>query len=172
MKHALRCLPLMLLTLAWAAFGQNGQPRQMFTLKEVFGIVHSTQIVDFDLAEPVDPAQSYLLGPDGAEVPYQLIDGGKKLAFSTDLPAHGEKNWKLMAGRAPAPAKNGMQVTETETYYEITNGLTGVRIPKAVTELANPPAPVQGVRLRDGVYLQRERATRRGSIHARHQAGA
>ena len=71
------------------------------------------QIIDFDLDARIDPANTYLLGPDGNEVPYQFLDGGKKLAVRTDLPAGAEKTWRLLSGRAPAPVTDGVRVTET-----------------------------------------------------------
>ncbi|MHB9025188.1 MAG: hypothetical protein ACYC7E_13620 [Armatimonadota bacterium] len=149
----------------------NTQPLITFAVTERFGVAHPDQIIDFDLAAPVDAKNAYLLGPDGAEVPYQLLENGKKLAVRTDLPVGAEKTWKLMTGHAPAPARDGVQVTEGTTCYEITNGLTGIRVikPVPVTGAAwKPlfdllgwdgqaprvylPAPVQGVRYRDGQW--------------------
>ncbi|MHB9133468.1 MAG: hypothetical protein ACYDBB_20575 [Armatimonadota bacterium] len=60
---------------------------QQFTVTESFGVTHPDQIIDFDLDKPVDPTNSYLVGPDGQEVPYQLLEGGRKLAVRTTLPA-------------------------------------------------------------------------------------
>jgi hypothetical protein len=113
----------------------------------------------------------YLLGPDGTEVPYQVLGKGKKLAVRTDLPVGAKKTWKVMTGRAPAPAQDGVQVMETETYYEITNRLTGIRVIKPVPAAGAAwkplfdllgwdgqaprvylPVPVQGVRYRDGQW--------------------
>jgi len=58
-----------------------------FTVKEVFGASHPDQIVDFHLDQPIDPANTVLIGPNGQQVPYQLIKGGKKIAIRTHLPA-------------------------------------------------------------------------------------
>ena len=58
-----------------------------FTLRESFGVQHPDQIVTFDLSKPVDPAKCYLLDPAGVEVPYQVLQGGTKLAVRTNLPA-------------------------------------------------------------------------------------
>jgi hypothetical protein len=60
---------------------------QTFTLHESYGVEHPDQIVDFDLAAPLDPTNCYLVGPNGAEVPFQLLEHGKKLALRTHLPA-------------------------------------------------------------------------------------
>ncbi|MHB9131237.1 MAG: hypothetical protein ACYDBB_09135 [Armatimonadota bacterium] len=62
---------------------------QRFTLTERFGVSHPDQIVDFDLPAGVvvDPKNSYLVSPRGDEVAYQLIEGGRKIAIETHLPA-------------------------------------------------------------------------------------
>ncbi|MHB9024906.1 MAG: hypothetical protein ACYC7E_12145 [Armatimonadota bacterium] len=87
----MRYLPLfIMLALAVTACAQTPRPKDevaSFTLKEAFGVQHPDQIVAFDLSAPVDPAKSYLLGPAGAEVPYQVLGGGKQLAVRTNLPA-------------------------------------------------------------------------------------
>jgi hypothetical protein len=80
-------LGLLLLSCAWPALAQQEQPLAAFTVQEVFGIAHPDQIIDFDLKSPVDAKNSYLIGPNGREVPYQLLEGGKKLAVRTGLPA-------------------------------------------------------------------------------------
>jgi hypothetical protein len=153
-----------------------------FTLQDHFGVAHPEQLVDFDLAQPVDAAQSYLVGADGAEVPYQLLDGGKTLAVRTDLPAHTTKTWTLKSGRAPQAVQDGVTVTERPEGIEIATPRTAVRLPNFAApgtatgyRWANAPtrplldldnygpdsqwtprqvvlAPVQGVRLHDGTW--------------------
>lgn len=103
-------------------------PAQTFTVQEMFGVAHPEQLVDFDLAQPIDAAQSYLIGPDGAEVPYQLLDGGKKLALRTNLPANTTKTWTLKRGRAPQAVQDGVTVTETPEGIEIATPRTAVRV--------------------------------------------
>ena len=69
---------------------QTARPKDdaaTFTLKEVFGVHHPDQIAVFDLDKPVDATNCYMLAPDGAEVPYQVLDGGRKIAVRTSLPA-------------------------------------------------------------------------------------
>jgi hypothetical protein len=127
---------------------QHGKLLQTFSLKEAFGVSHPRQILDFDFAQRVDPRAAYLTGPEGLEVPYQLLRNGK-IAIQTDLPANAERTWRLYAGKAPVPVKSGVQVTKGERYYEITNELTGVRIPVPRNDLKYTPAPVQGIRGRD-----------------------
>ncbi|HTE21306.1 MAG TPA: hypothetical protein VK689_23315, partial [Armatimonadota bacterium] len=119
------------------------------SIREAFGVAHPRQLIDFDAAPPVDPKRSYVIGPDGTEVPYQILRGGK-LAVLTDLPASASRSWKLYTGRAPAPARGGVELTKSATHYEVTNGLTGVRIPLPPARLTPTPAPIQGVRYRDG----------------------
>ena len=122
-----------------------------FTIKEFFGVAHPNQIIDFDFTNTVDWNSAYMVGPDGSEVPYQVLQGGK-IAVQTDLPANAEKNWKLMSGRAPAAFNGGVKINESAAYLEITNGLTGVRIPMPTQLLKAPPAPVQGVLYRVGPW--------------------
>jgi hypothetical protein len=150
-------MPLMMLLLTSAVLGclspLHAQPPetliQTFSLKEAFGVSHPNQIIDFP--QNVSLKSAYMLGPDGAEVPYQVLHGGK-IAIQTDLPANVERTWKLYAGKPPAPVKGGVKVTASGMYYEITNGLTGVRIPLPMEHLRYTPAPIQGIRLRDGQW--------------------
>ncbi len=148
----LRCLGLLSLFLVLCSLPACAQ-QQTFTIKEYFGVSHPDQIIDFDLAKKVDAQASRVLGPDGVEVPYQLVGEGKRLAIRTDLAAGAEKSWQLAAGK-PVDGE-GLTVVEKPTFYEITNELIGVRVTKAleaVGEGTNLPAPVQGVRMRDGTW--------------------
>jgi len=86
-----------------------------------------TQIVDFDFSSTIDPAQSYLLNAAGAEVPFQQLSN-KHIAVSTDLPANASRSWTLYSGRPPASFPNPVTLNANASYYEIGNGLTGVRI--------------------------------------------
>lgn len=161
--------------LLWICFASPlwaGPPiLQTFTLTEQFGVSHPEQIIDFDLNKEVVANNAYMIGPDGLEVPYQILEGGKKIAVRTDLPKGERKQWSLMSGHAPQPVVAGIQVEEETEAYVITNGLTGVRIPKPVTEAGDRwrplfdfngwkpdaprvfvPAPLQGVLYRDGTW--------------------
>jgi len=129
-----------------------GELVQTLTLKESFGISHPEQVIDFDLTQQLDAEDCYLLGADGNEVPYQFIEDGRKLALRTDLPAGATRNWKLMKGRAPKPVTGGVKVIRTDTCYEITNELTGIRIPLAQVPGQKTLAPIQGIRYRDGTW--------------------
>ena len=161
----------------------GGARAQTFTYREPFGISHTGEILEFDLAQPVAAGANRLLDAKGREVPYQLSLDGKKLLLLTDLAAGETLTWKLAAGRPAVPAGPFVTVSEDagQGWYEISNGVTGVRVPNGKTftdetagltpdELAQAaqngweleqarkkhgivpsnPAPVQGLRLRDG----------------------
>jgi hypothetical protein len=68
---------------------------ESFSVREAFGVSHPRQVIDFDLAQPVDPRNAYLLDEEGNEAAYQLLRDGK-LALVTELPAHGELTWKYL----------------------------------------------------------------------------
>src|SRR5687767_10884856 len=84
--RALAAMPV-LLVLSHALAGHGAQALQTFTVAERFGVAHPEQIIDFDVAAAVDVANVRVLGPGGAEVAFQLLENGKKLAVRTDLPA-------------------------------------------------------------------------------------
>ncbi|HXM42812.1 MAG TPA: hypothetical protein VN924_16285, partial [Bryobacteraceae bacterium] len=105
-------------------------PIQTFSIQEEFGVTHPTQIVDFDFTRKIDPARTYMIGPQNAEVPFQLLHDGK-IAVETALPANTHAEWKLYSaepGRPPTQFPNAVRVAETPAYYEIVNGLIGVRV--------------------------------------------
>jgi len=140
------------------AASQAADVSERFELHEMFGVSHPDQIITFDLARPVDPQLAVLVAGDGSggrsEVPYQLVAGGKQLALRTALMAGGRKTFFLRPGRPAATLAGAVTVRETPAYYEITNGLTGVRVPQSVNaaDTAQIPAPVQGLRMRDGKW--------------------
>ncbi len=124
---------------------------QTFTIEERFGVSHPDQIIDFDFSGQADWANSYMIGPAGNEVTYQVLQGGK-IVVRTDLAGNASKSWKLMSGRPPGVIGEGVQIVESEGYFEITNDRTGVRVTKVSADLRFPPAPVQGIRYRDGTW--------------------
>jgi hypothetical protein len=130
-------------------------PIQTFSIQEQFGVTHPTQIIDFDFAKRIDPERTYMIGPKGVEVPFQLLRDGK-IAVETALPANTRAEWKLYAAevtRAPLPFPNAVRISETPAYYEIVNGLTGVRIARATNSPEHPiSAPIQGILYRDGTW--------------------
>ncbi|MHB9130243.1 MAG: chitobiase/beta-hexosaminidase C-terminal domain-containing protein [Armatimonadota bacterium] len=141
---------------------------QTFRLKEAFNVAHPSQVVDFDLNQTITPSNCYLLGPTGTEVPYQKINGGTygKIAVVTDLPAGADRTWLLYSGHAPMTT-NAVQVTTYTDYYEITNGLTGVRVNRTLGNPSTPRAPIQGVRMRNNSWT----ATGPNRFHAKAHDG-
>ena len=92
-----------------------------------------------------------MIGPQDTEVPFQLLKDGK-IAVETDLPADGQKTWRLYTSHPPRPFPGGIAIAERGDFYEITNGLTGVRIVRPEASARNGWAPIQGIRYRDGVW--------------------
>ena len=131
------------------AIRPTGSARQTFELVEQFGVAHPDQIVFFDLNRKVDAQRVTLVDGAGQPVPFQVMSDNR-LAVRTDLPAGMTKTWRLMAGETPAAA--GVQTVEKPEYYEIINELIGIRVPKAVANLTNTPAPIQGLRFQDGTW--------------------
>jgi len=126
-------------------------PIQTFLIHEEFGVTHPPQIIDFDFGKSLDPDRTCMIGPQGVEVPFQLLHDGK-IAVEAALAAHARAEWKLYAADAPRPPHgfpNAVRIAETPAWYEIVNGLTGVRIARA----AHPGwAPIQGILYRDGTW--------------------
>jgi hypothetical protein len=102
---------------------------------EPFGIGHKRVILALPLATPVDPAATRLVDASGKEVPYQVAVDGKSILLRTDIGPRETLTWKLAAGTPAAADTSLVTVVEDEKngWIEITNGLTGVRIPKGKT---------------------------------------
>ncbi len=127
-------------------------PIATFSIHEEFGVPHPTQIIDFDFAKRIDPDRTYMIGPQGTEVPFQLLHDGK-IAIEAALPADGHAEWKLYAGRPPHRFPNAVRIAEAPAYYEIVNGLAGVRIAHPGHAGADTTwAPIQGILYRDGTW--------------------
>ena len=122
-----------------------------FSIRESFGVAHPRQIIDFDYAQPVDPANSYMIGPGGVEVPFQVLSGGR-VAVEAELSVFGEQTWTLYSGKAPRSFTGLVRIAEAPTYYEVTNGLTGVRIARTGTLAPSTLAPIQGILYRDDAW--------------------
>ena len=153
---------------------QESRVQQTLEVNEYFGVSHPTQIIDFDLDTPATSSTVHVLNEAGRPVPFQLIDGGRRLALQTDLSANQSRRWRVLRGAGPHPTPVGgvavrEQVHGIDGWYEVTNGLTGVRVPTPATASslrwrppidlagyrpAEPrvflPAPVQGILYRDG----------------------
>ena len=139
------CIIIAVATLAASA----GEQPQAFKVVEEFGVAYPDQIIDFDLKTPVkDPANTAMHGPDGSKVQCQIIENGAKVAVRTDLPANATKTWTLQPGEKPIVTADDVKVTEKGDFYEITNALIGVRIPRGLPG-QEKLAPIQGVRYRN-----------------------
>ncbi len=126
------------------------QPVATFTISEQFGVSHPLQIIDFDFPGPADPRRNYMIGPEGAQVAFQPLAGGK-IAVQTDLPANTKRSWHLFAGSPPRAMPAEVRVTTGPQWIEIANGVTGVRIAR-VDNAHSSLAPIQGVRLLNGSW--------------------
>jgi hypothetical protein len=161
---------------------------QRFEIRDYFGVSHPEQIIDFDLNLTAQqtlasfgsnsPRITLVTEPGGVEIPYQIIDGGKKIALRTSLDAGGSKSWRLLAGQTPSIFASSVSVVETADHIEIASGLTALRLPnfatpgkavgytharspvKALRGLHNNPpdagllvlAPLQGIRQQNGTW--------------------
>jgi len=121
---------------------------QKFTLREEFGVNHPRQIVEFDFNGAMDPSRSFMIGPDGNEVPYQRLSNGK-IAVETALLARQTLSWTLYSGRAPASFSRGVQVSTQSDFFEISNGITGVRVFRANGQRRT--VPIASVSVANGV---------------------
>src|SRR5260370_4985378 len=92
-----------------------------------------------------------MIGPDGREVPFQVLHTGK-VAVESGLPAYGSAVWKLYSGRPPDTLQDTVRVAERPAFYEITNGLTGVRVTRPDVKRGNQRAPIQGIQYYDGTW--------------------
>jgi hypothetical protein len=126
---------------------------QAFSLRETFGVAHPTQVVEVDLVQEARGKPVHLVGPDGRVVPSQILRDGK-LALQTDLPAGAARTWKLLEGSIPpqVAVQSPVKLYRDKNCYEVTNGLTGVRIPDAARSLQPTPAPIQGLLCSNGQW--------------------
>lgn len=147
------------------ARGQDPEILQTLEVNEHFGVSHPWQIIDFDVAINGAADKVHVVNDKGAPAVFQFLKNGKKVAVLTDLPAGETRRWHLRSGPGPDLDPGKLQVTDGKDHIQITNGLTGIRIPKPVRTPALPvkeagersahfvvPCPVQGVLLRDGKW--------------------
>jgi hypothetical protein len=141
---------------------QGPQTLATFQMSELFGVAWPDQPIEFRYDGGRPPASTTrMLGPSGSEVPFQWVSSCSDttatkgcILVRSGLAANTVSTWTLQSGVAPsASVSNPVQLTQAGSNYEITNGLTGVRI---VTAGANPApfnlAPIQGIRLADGTW--------------------
>ena len=142
-----------------------------FPLNELFGVAWPDQPIEFRYDGGRPPlATTRMMGPLGTEVPYQWVSSCSDatavkgcIVVRSNLPANASYAWTLQSGVAPtATAVNPVRLNQAGNNYEITNGLTGVRI---VTAAANPApfnlAPIQGIWMRGGAWTGADAAPNR-----------
>lgn len=144
---------------------QDAQPRKVlatFQLNELFGVGWPDQPIEFRYDGGRPPlSDARMIGPDGREVAYQWVSSCSDatatkgcIAVRGDLPERAHSRWTLEAGVRPSvQPEHPVKVEQTNTLYEVTNGLAGVRI---LASGGNPKpwnrAPIQGVLLPDGKW--------------------
>jgi hypothetical protein len=145
---------------------QNGRPGLLLEAEELFGVSHPDQLLVFRWPG-LDPAQTRVT-KEGIEVPYQVVEEGTGvLVRATNGIRPNSKNiWRVEAG-TPSLARE-MRFTDVGGMLIIDNGTVAVRIAKAVSKFGRPrldgdgqllagslppiPAPLQGVRHKDGTW--------------------
>ncbi len=144
------------------------RPLQTFTLKDYIGQDWKHDVVTYDLAKPLeakDRANVALIGPDGQQVPYQVSPAGTppRISFLADLPSYGESRYQLLRQKRNA-APEAFQFQKDATFLQISNGLTGVRIPTAQGEFKN--GPLLALQLKSGVWIGSSRLTTKRDIES------
>ena len=91
-------LLLALVTSTWVVCGSV--QGQTFTYREPFGVAHRNEVLEFDLAQPVDAGDCRLLDDKEREVPCQIARNGKKLLLRTNLGR--QRDIDLATGRGKA----------------------------------------------------------------------
>ena len=123
-----------------------------YVIREAFEVSHPDQIIDLDLPSGLDAGCDLrMTDGTGADVLSQKLSNGK-IAVKTNLVAGATKTWNLYSGKPSMILSSGLAMQDLGDYYEITNGLTGVRITKFPGSGSNPLAPIQGIRYRDGSW--------------------
>jgi hypothetical protein len=147
------------------------QTLQTFPLAELFGVSWPTQPIEFRYDGGQPPlSTTRMVGPSGTEVPYQWVSSCSDatavkgcILVDSNLPANASYTWTLQSNIAPqatvvnpvvSSVVNGPAYgSQTLQYYQLTNGLTGIRI---ISPASNPSpynlAPIQGVLLPNGVW--------------------
>src|SRR5579885_399716 len=147
---------------------------QTFTLTEQFGANWTDQIIEFQYSgtQSSISGKKMMLSVNGgasAEVPFQWIPASDCtdedatvgcIVVRSNLSAGATNTWTLVSGTPSATATNPVQLATVGNNYELTNGLTGVRIVTASGN-AGPyttqvQSPIQGIRLADGTWTGQE----------------
>src|SRR6516162_9347483 len=139
----------------------SGRALGQLVLAEKLGIDHPDQIVDFD--NSTDNLPFYVTEADGRVIRHQTLSGGRlALRLRGGLPANETRRFRIVPGAAPsepADEADSVRVLETVDHYEIANPLVAIRVPKPISP-AHAVAPIQAVRLRDGIWSGAETNSR------------
>ncbi len=138
-----------------AAVGMQSAPAPDFRLQDFLGRSCQNERVTFPLTKAQlrhAEAGHALLGPDNKPVLYQLIANptppGVRIAFLTDLNPFETRTF--LFSQEPATVSGDLTVEETPETVTMTNGKTGIRLPRALKDGAGP---IDGVRLLSGKWV-------------------
>ena len=135
----------------------SGNALDQLFLAEKLGINHPDQFVDFDYSTQSLPF--YVTEADGTVIDHQTLSGGRlALRLRGGLRANETRRFRIASGVAPSEAAdeaNSVRVSEVTDHYEIANSVVAIRVPKS-TLAKHAEAPIQAVRLRDGVWAGAE----------------
>ena len=167
--------PTLLALAAMVAVAQSpadAVPQRTFVIQEPFGLAWGPDRVTYRvqlIQGEARPESLRLTDGQGRDVPVQLTEvdywpdrtaRSADVSFMVSLKPDEKAVWKLAAagsGRAEGPA-GGIQVREGQVV-ELSNNCTAIRLAGGRKSFASPPssdqvpAPIQGVRLRDGRWI-------------------
>src|SRR5262245_16386287 len=83
---------------------QEGTLLQTFTVREQFGVSHPDQIIDFDFPTSFDAANSFMIGPGGVEVPYQVLRGDPSTAADDKIAVQARLPKSIFSSPTPFPS--------------------------------------------------------------------
>jgi hypothetical protein len=143
--------------------GSSAAVLASFQMSELFGTSWPDQPIEFryDGGRPPEHTTRMILEPAGIEVPYQWVSSCSDatatkgcIVVRSALPANARYTWTLQSGPPPAARiQNPVKLSQQGQNYEMTNGLTGIRI---ATPASNPRpwnrAPIQGILLPGDIW--------------------
>jgi hypothetical protein len=127
---------------------------QAFTFTDVVGQDWTNELITSILTQMIPPGDRgnvTLLTPTGEQVPFQWIDGNPlKVAYLANLPKYGKSTYFLKK-QTPTPPANPLLVETLANTVRISNGITGVEVPKANGTYQH--GPVSSLRMRSGRWV-------------------
>jgi len=163
------------LGLSLTGFAPAGEASSsQIVLRDYLGHCWRQELVHYPMefgAGEVKPNRLRLQDGAGRDVPFQLSDveihkdgslASASVWFIVDeLPANGERTWRLSRGRKTPRFKTDLVVSQSRNGIEITTPKVGVRLVGGRKAFDPPvsaegvPSPVQGFRLRSGQWVGR-----------------